>query len=339
MKKTIAVLMTLALLCAALTPALAEGAIKRIGTLQMLNMSEAEYASIQKLRAVAGDMLNEEDVPAENPYTEDMLDADPEIVYFDSLNDMVMALEANQIDAIDLNRTTAEYLCANTEGLTILMDYESHVGSVLTDLLFNSLMSFDFSLMLPEGSQELNDAITAALSDMEDEGVLSALAETYIDGAVSGEVPAAELPAIEGGETLRVAVTGDLPPMDYVTADGRPAGYNVAVLAELSQRLGVNIELVPITASARAMALASNQVDAVFWSRGCMEAMEIVDGNLSWREQFVPDGDVDVEELDRIDRALMSVFDYAGYAGKDIPEGLAITGKYFTDSIVLVAKQ
>lgn len=339
MKKTIALLMTLALLCAALTPALAEGAIKRIGTLQMLNMTEAEYASIQKLRAVAGDMLNEEDVPAENPYTEDMFDADPEIVYFDSLNDMVMALEANQIDAIDLNRTTAEYLCANTEGLTILMDYESHVGSVLTDLLFNSLMSFDFSLMLPEGSQELNDAITAALSDMEDEGVLSALAETYIDGAVSGEVPAAELPAIEGGETLRVAVTGDLPPMDYVTADGRPAGYNVAVLAELSQRLGVNIELVPITASARAMALASNQVDAVFWSRGCMEAMEIVDGNLSWREQFVPDGDVDVEELDRIDQALMSVFDYAGYAGKDIPEGLAITGKYFTDSIVLVAKQ
>ena len=108
MRKLIAIVATLAMLCAVLTPGLAEGTIKRIGTLQMLNMSERDYAAVQKLRAVAGEMLNEENIPAENPYYDGMLDENHEIIYFDSLNDMIMALDANQIDAIDLNRSTAE---------------------------------------------------------------------------------------------------------------------------------------------------------------------------------------------------------------------------------------
>ena len=194
MKKITLFLLTLALLCAALTPSLAEGAIKRIGTLQMLNMSEADYAAIQKERAAIGEMLNAEGIPAEHPYYDGMLEEHPEIVYFDSLNDMVMALNANQIDAIDLNRTTAEYLCANSDGLTILMDYEAE-DNVLTDFVFNTMMGFDFSLMLPESKQELADELSEALDSIE-EDALDALAETYIADAIEGEFPPLKCPSL-----------------------------------------------------------------------------------------------------------------------------------------------
>lgn len=337
MKKTVVIIMTLALLCAALTSTLAEGAIRRIGTLQMLNMSESEYAAVQKQRAAVCGMLNDEGIPAEHPYYEGMLDENPEIVYFDSLNDMVMALDANQIDAIDLNRTTAEYLCANNDGLSILMDYEAE-DNVLVDFVFNSMMGFDFSLMLPEAKQDLADELSEALDSIE-EDALDELAKTYIHDAIAGEIPIVDMPFFEGADTIRVAVTGDLPPMDYVGPDGQPAGFNVAILAELANRTGKNIELVPITAGARAMALASDQVDAVFWSRSCMGWQEVVEDDIPWKEMFSPEDEEDTAMLDMIDETLVPAFDYAGYAGKDIADGMVVTECYYTDSTVLVAKE
>ena len=337
MKKCVAILVTLVLFCAALSPVLAEGAIKRIGTLQMLNMAESDYAGVQKLRAYAGEMLNAEGIPAEHPYYDGMIDENPEIVYFDSLNDMVMALNANQIDAIDLNRTTAEYLCASNDGLVVLLDYQAE-DNLLTDFLFNTLMGFDFSMMLKAEKQDLADELTEALYSI-DEDALDGMAETYIDGAINGEIQTVEMPVFEGADTIRVAVTGDLPPMDYVSPDGQPAGFNVAILAELGARLGKNIELVPIAASGRPMALAADQVDAVFWSRSCMGVQEFIDEDIDWTELLDIEDEEDAAILELISDQLVPNFDYVGYAGKDIPEGLIVTGCYYTDSTVLVAKK
>ena len=75
------------------------------------------------------------------------------------------------------------------------------------------------------------------------------------------------MPKTKGKGVLRVAVTGDLPPMDCILADGTPAGFNTAFLAELSRRIGQTIELVSMSAGARQAALASGRVDAVFWTR------------------------------------------------------------------------
>ena len=338
MNRILTIIITLVLICTALTPALADGAIKRIGTLQMLNMSEQDYAAVHKLRSVAGEMLNESGIPATNPYYDGMLDENPEIIFFNSLNDMIMALNSNQIDAIDLNRSTADYLCDRNDNLMILMDYSDAEETILTDFVFNTLLSFDFSLMLPEANQALADELSEVLVAMEEDGTLDDLAAAYIDGE-SDEAPAAEPTVVEGAETLRVAVTGDLPPMDFVTADGQPAGYNVAVLAELGQRIGRNIEFVPINASARAMALASNQVDVVFWSRSCMATQTVIDGDLDWKMMFETEDEEDEAMLQKIDEMLMPAFDYENYNSKDIPQGLVATERYYSDCIVLVAKK
>ena len=47
--------------------------------------------------------------------------------------------------------------------------------------------------------------------------------------------------------------------------DGTPAGFNTAVLAEISKRINKNIELVTIDSNARASALNSRVIDIVFW--------------------------------------------------------------------------
>lgn len=209
---------------------------------------------------------------------------------------------------------------------------------MLTDFVFYSLLSFDFSLMLPEGNQALADELSEVLTAMEEDGTVDELAATYIDD-VNSEVPSAEPASIDGAETLRVAVTGDLPPMDFVTPDGKPAGYNVAVLTEVGRRIGRNIEFVPISASARAMALASGQVDAVFWSRSCMAAQEIIENGMEWKDLVVPEDEEDEAMLEKIDKTLMSSFDYVNYNTKDVPEGLVVTDRYYSDNIVLVAKK
>lgn len=55
---------------------------------------------------------------------------------------------------------------------------------------------------------------------------------------------------------MKVGVTGDLPPMDYVAPDGRFAGFNTAVLAEIGKRMQRNIKLVQVDSIGRALALS-----------------------------------------------------------------------------------
>lgn len=56
-----------------------------------------------------------------------------------------------------------------------------------------------------------------------------------------------------------------MPPLDLVLPDGSPAGFNTALLAEISKRIGKNIELVQVDTVARAAALTSKVIDVVFW--------------------------------------------------------------------------
>ena len=41
-----------------------------------------------------------------------------------------------------------------------------------------------------------------------------------------------------------------MPPLDLVLADGTPAGFNTAVLAEISKRIGKNFEVTDIDGNA-----------------------------------------------------------------------------------------
>lgn len=56
--------------------------------------------------------------------------------------------------------------------------------------------------------------------------------------------------------------------MDYVSADGTPAGFNVALLNATSEKTGCSFEIVQLDAAARLSALESGKVGLIFWI-GC----------------------------------------------------------------------
>ena len=122
------------------------------------------------------------------------------------------------------------------------------------------------------------------------------LINEYITNVDKGKTPPkVEIPMTDGAPTIKVGITGDLPPLDLILPDNSPAGFNTAMLAEIAKRLGRNIEVVDIDSGARASALSSKFIDVVFWA-------------------IVPLGKDMPIDLDK-------------------PEGLELSTPYFTDSV------
>ena len=117
-----------------------------------------------------------------------------------------------------------------------------------------------------EGDTLLQRDLNKAIKKMTDDGTLIKLTKEYITDLKHGaNPPAVPITHIDGADTIKVAVTGDLPPFDMILADGTPAGYSTAVLAEVSKRINKNIELVSVDSNARATILTSKGADVVFW--------------------------------------------------------------------------
>jgi hypothetical protein len=139
---------------------------------------------------------------------------------------------------------------------------------------------------------------------------------------------------------VRVAVTGALPPIDYVAADGTPAGFNTAVLAEISSRAGFNIELVQVDSVGRALALSQGDVDVVFWTRAESDGL-LQDGLPSMsdedRKAYRQEKEAKFsEEENAIMSDLRRSMPFEKYAFIDRPEGTVVTAPYYTDYNVAV---
>lgn len=256
-----------------------------------------------------------------------------EMVEFDNLNTMQMALDAGQIDAMILYMTVGSYLAHATGNYNAafqdrsldpenVKDYTNNPVLAFTIFVSDAMMGTDFSLMMLEENAALRDEFDRAIADMKEEGVLEALRREMVEA----EPVAAEMPVIEGAETIKVAVTGDLPPFDYVDAAGHPAGFNTAVLAEIGKRIGKNIELVSIDSASRALALTSHNVDVVFWARVGSASPEAYGIDF---EAFPDDMKAAMEAVTATGE---EVRDKIG----DIPEGMILTEPFMHDMYVLV---
>ncbi|MCR5834090.1 MAG: transporter substrate-binding domain-containing protein [Selenomonadaceae bacterium] len=155
-------------------------------------------------------------------------------VFFNNLNVMQAGLQSQQIDEISTYRSVARYIIAQNPKYTVL---ENH-----------SLDFVDaFCFALRKDHEDLRNVLDSAITELKDNGTLDKLVNTYITKINSAEeIPETELPHIEGADTIKVAVTGDLPPMDYVAADGHSTGFNVALLGEIGKIIGKNFELIRV---------------------------------------------------------------------------------------------
>ncbi len=192
--------------------------------------------------------LQDAGTPGENP---------SQYVYFDSLTAMLAALNAGRIQLAFMPDCTAEYTAAQNDSYTVVSKFP--LGMKLKNAISIGVSDKNADLL-----KSFNDAIAKLLGN----GVLDDLKAKYIDALLNGTEPdPVQLPVIDGVQTVRVVVTGDLPPLDYVSPDGQPAGYNVALLSELSKVMNVNFELVTADAASRTAMLSSGRADAIFWMR------------------------------------------------------------------------
>ena len=339
MKKVISMIMALALVLVLFAvPVMAgeetgDGVV--VGYLSFLNLSEDEIES-----------RREGEVPAYRYLIEQgAVDFDGQktplngILFYDSLDAMLMGLMSGEVGAIDVPDCTAKFLCAtNDEVKQITLFYPDKVERFSQDLL--NVLCNGYSFMMLEENSNLRNQFDQAIAEMREDGTLDELIKTHItDVAESGEPVAVAFEEFEG-EPIKVAVTGSLPPIDYVAADGSFAGFNTAILAEIGKRLEKNIVLVQVDSVGRALALSQGNVDVVFWTRGASEGKDrygILSMSEEELEEFRQEKEKNqTEEENAIMKALHESLPKDVFSNRDMPEGTVITTPFYTDLNVLV---
>lgn len=221
-----------------------------VGLLTELNITEAEFNAYMDAALKAGlwTLFTEEE---ENDTEEDDSKT-ANFVFFDTLVALQLGLNKGQVDEIDVPEVVGRYILTANDNCKI----------AAMSLMSNPLM---LALGFKDTKAELRDKVNAALKAMKEDNTLALLIVKYLNGPDFIMTKPIEFAKFDGAETIKVAVTGDLPPIDFIAPDGVPAGFNTAILAEIAKRLKVNLELVNIDANARAAALASERADVVLW--------------------------------------------------------------------------
>ncbi|WP_454683277.1 transporter substrate-binding domain-containing protein [Ancylobacter moscoviensis] len=118
---------------------------------------------------------------------------------------------------------------------------------------------------------------------------LLALAAGALLAATQAPLPAAAdaLATIEANKVIRIAVPQDFPPFGTVGADMAPKGYDVDVAKLIADKLGVKLELVPVTSANRIPYLQTNKVDLVISSLGKNpEREKVIDFSVAYAPFF-----------------------------------------------------
>ncbi len=241
----------------------------QLGTLSYLNFTEEKVGNICEGSMPIYKILQKKGYMRIDGM--DDVKISPTVRFYDTLEGLLMALKSGEIWGIaGIPQSTAKYLCAkdNSLGMKIAFDTKkSRENDIFASIAYKRL-SDGFSFMMLEKNSALCEQFNKIIEDMTADGSLAKLIENEIIAAMDGREIREVAPEYKPErKTIKVAVAGAIPPMDYVAADGTFAGFNTAILAEIGKRLDRNITMVQVSSIGRATALASGTVDVVFWTR------------------------------------------------------------------------
>ncbi len=177
--------------------------------------------------------------------------APKEVLYFNRGGDVVAAIIAGKADAAPALNFFGDYYVKRNSNLKMIPAKSQVEGGVIM-----ALRSEDVKL-----KEDLDKAIAALQAN----GTLKELEDKWITNLPAVNEPAnKEIEKIKDAKTVYVGVSGDFVPLDYIAADGRPAGYNVAMLTEIGKLLNINFEFVSLDTQAKYAALSSKKIDVIF---------------------------------------------------------------------------
>jgi len=171
-------------------------------------------------------------------------------IYNNSVADCLAMIKSGRADFLLTTDVTAAYMAQRNHDLKAVVD-PGPLGVVM---------------ILRSSDAALKDSFDTAIKKLKENGKLGELENKWIKDLPVGKEPSMnKIEKVSGAETVYVGVSGDMPPLDYVAADGKPAGFNIALLTEISKLIGKNIEIISLDSQARFTALDAKKVDVFFW--------------------------------------------------------------------------
>ncbi len=197
------------------------------------------------------------------------INADPrEIIEYSRRSDAIMALLSGKADGIACPSFVAEYYAKRNNLLKVVTAKEEIPYKVI--------------MVVRKENEALRNDLNKAIGLLNESGRLKSLENDWITNLpLTGEPANIGKMNSASARVLRVGVSGDFPPLDYISADGRPAGFNVALMSEIGTQLDIRFEFVSLESSARFTALASGKIDVIFFHFKSEQAPDLFDFDAS----------------------------------------------------------
>jgi len=146
-----------------------------------------------------------------------------------------------------------------------------------TDAVWACDVSADYLLKVNEGlkkdsGEKLRDEINEALSSIKTDGTLDDIISKYVDNAEYFETETGKKDRFypknmknkSGNGTIKVGITGAVPPLELLDEDMDPYGFCVALMDEIAGRTGKKVKFVYIDNETAFTSLVSGRVDLIF---------------------------------------------------------------------------
>lgn len=177
-----------------------------------------------------------------------------EVVVYPTTNETLAALKSGRVDASIATEDYADFIMKGDDTLRFIP---------------NDIPPASLSMLTREADTDLTAKLNDAIEALKENGTLDALYAQYVTAASPDDVPQAPvIESVQGAETVTVGISGDVPPHDYVSVDGKPSGYNVALMGEIARLAGFTVEFETIAFGTKFAALLSGRIDLFFLHAG-----------------------------------------------------------------------
>lgn len=186
-----------------------------------------------------------------------------------SIDECLAALYSDDADAMWVPDVSARYLADRDYDLEI-MDTSDMAAIENTE---EPRFAFGMAARNDAEGRTLVEQLDYALDFLEGDGILEVLKSDYIDNALDAEPYTVKNMVVNdsvhklyyySSDPIIVGVTGAVPPLELIDANGRPYGFCVALMDEVGQVLQRGVEFVVLDNETAFTSLMSGRVDVIF---------------------------------------------------------------------------